>query len=441
MPLPGVAEHKVIHDSVHGSVKVEGVYLDILQRPEMQRLHGVHQLGLAHLVFPGAHHTRMEHSLGCFYVTIRMCDALGIDGEERRTVMAAALLHDIGHTPFSHTLEEVIEHRLRLDHTEMGRDIITGRKKVVSAEEERQLGPFAPLPALLEDNGLDPAEISSIIVYPRADVPIGQNLLVEDGQAHFNCRSYLRHIIHGPVDADQMDYLLRDAHYTGVAHGTIDLDRLLDTMEVHHGDLVIRKNGVVAVEGLMVARSLMYTSVYFHKTVRIAEMMMCKAVEAAPDDVVEGIWTQDDASLGQQLLRCGGVAARVMSMVRYRMLYKRAYFINTVDLTEEMTQSLLNLTDYGRRKEMEEDIALRAGVQPSDVIVDLPSREALLTESRIGKTEVPILDGDRVRALSKYSPLAKALQTRGVHDWAVMVSCPEGARAEVAKAAERSLSL
>jgi HD superfamily phosphohydrolase len=184
----------------------------------------------------------------------------------------------------------------------------------------------------------------------------------------------------------------------------------------------------------------MYTSVYFHKTVRIAEMMLCKAVEAAPDDAVEGIWRQDDGALEQQLLRCGGAASRLMGMIRYRMLYKRAYFQNTADLTPESLAALLKLTDYQRRKEMEEDIALRAGVDPSEVIVDLPSREALLTESRIGKTEVPILDGDRVRALSKYSPLAKALQTRGIHDWAVMVSCPENLKADVAKAAERSLS-
>ena len=435
-----MADHKVIHDSVHGSVKVEGVFLDILQRPEMQRLHGVHQLGLAYHVFPGAHHTRMEHSLGCFYITTRMCDALQIDGQEKRTVMAAALLHDIGHTPYSHTLEEVIEHRLHLDHTEMGRDIITGRKKVTTAAEERQLGPFETLPALLEYNGISPTEVADIVVYPREEMPIGQGLLVDDGQAHFNGHPYLRQIIHGPVDADQMDYLLRDAHYTGVAHGTIDLDRLLDTMQIHNGDLVIRKNGIVAVEGLMVARSLMYTSVYFHKTVRIAEMMLCKAVEAAPADVIEGIWRQDDAALGQQLLRSGGVAGRIMAMIRYRMLYKRAYFLNTVELTPEMTQVLLKLTDYRRRKEMEEDIALRAGVEPSEVIVDLPSREALLTESRIGKTEVPILDGERVRALSKYSPLAKALQTRGIHDWAVMVSCPESIRTDVQRAAERSLS-
>ncbi|HSA35655.1 MAG TPA: HD domain-containing protein, partial [Methanomassiliicoccales archaeon] len=110
-----MSSQKIIHDSVHGSVKVDGVFLELLHRPEMQRLHGVKQLGLAHLVFPGANHTRFEHSLGTYHVADLMCDALKLGKEDRDLALASALLHDLGHAPFSHTLEEVLENRFSLD--------------------------------------------------------------------------------------------------------------------------------------------------------------------------------------------------------------------------------------------------------------------------------------------------------------------------------------
>ncbi len=433
-------DFKVIHDSVHGSVRVEGVFVDLMHRPELQRLHGVHQLGLAYLVFPGAHHTRWEHSLGAFCIAGKMADALGLKADEKSLVLTAALLHDIGHSPYSHTLEEVLEHRTGLDHTEVGRAMIHGDLKVVSPEEERVIGTLPSIGERLSDEGIDPHLVSDIIVSPVESIPIGQSTLIQDnGQGHFNQRHYLRQIIHGPVDADQMDYLLRDAHYTGVAHGAIDLDRLIDTMVLHNGDVTIRKNGLVAVEGLMVARSLMYTSVYFHKTVRIAEMMLCKAVEHASDRTIETIHRDTDASLSERLAAEGGKAARIMTQLKYRQLYKRSFSLYINDLEEEQLEDLAKLTDYERRKAKEREIADRAGVDHADVIVDMPSRELLLTEPRPGKTEVPILDEDRVRPLSRYSPLAKAIQSRGVHDWAVMVSAPERYRDRVRKATERVL--
>jgi HD superfamily phosphohydrolase len=414
--------------------------VDVMHRPELQRLHGVHQLGLAYLVFPGAHHTRWEHSLGAFSIAGRMADALGLGQVEKEVILAAAMLHDVGHSPYSHTLEEVLEQRTGMGHTEVGRAIIHGDLKVMNEEETKVIGDMAPISEVLEAEGIDAHLVSDIIVSPDEPMPIGQSTLnIDDGQGHFNHMHYLRQMIHGPVDADQMDYLLRDAHYTGVAHGAIDLDRLIDTMVLHNGDVTIRKNGLVAAEGLMVARSLMYTSVYFHKTVRIAEMMLCKAVEHASDSTIESIHRDTDASLSERLLAEGGKSMRIMTQLKYRQLYKRAFSLNINDLEEDLLEDLIKLTDYERRKAKEREIADRAGLDHADVIVDMPSRELLLTEPRLGKTEVPILDEDRVRPLSRYSPLAKAIQARGVHDWAVMVSCPERHKERVRKATERML--
>ena len=433
--MPGF---KVIHDSVHGSVRLEGVFLRLLGRPEMQRLHGVHQLGLANLVFPGANHTRLEHSLGTFYIAGQMADVLQLEKGERDQVLAAALLHDLGHAPFSHTLEEVMMDKLGVNHVDLSRSIIMGETRTITPAERQALSDTEDIATVLDEGGVSPKEVSDLMASPNSpDVP-GQSMLeVEEGQTHFGQRNYLRQMIHGPVDVDQMDYLLRDAYYTGVAHGTIDLDRLIQTIDIFHGDLVVHKGGVVAVEGLLVARALMYTSVYFHKTVRIAEMMLCKAVEMSDAQLLRSIHMETDGSLTEKIVAQGGYPGKIMTMLRYRELYKRCFSLSMVDLKEEELESLLELTNYRKRKEREEEIAARAGVHPSEVILDLPERDLLISEPRIGKTEVPILEEDRVRPLSRYSPLAKALQARSVFDWAVMVSTPERHRAEVAKAATK----
>lgn len=434
--MPG---YKVIHDSVHGTVRVEGLFLALLERPEMQRLHGIHQLGLANHVFPGANHTRLEHSLGTYHIASRLSSTLELGEDDRLTVLAAALLHDIGHTPYSHTLEEVVHHRLGKDHMDVSRDIIVGDYRPYEGRDREVVGDLPALPEVLRAGGVDPQEVADLVTSARRQDRAQSTLAVEDGQAHFGQANFLHQIVSGPLDVDQMDYLLRDAHYTGVAHGTIDTDRLLQTIMVHHGELVVQKGGLVAVEGLLVARSLMYTSVYFHKTVRIAEMMLCKAVEAAPAEVLEEVFVDSDCDLAARLLAVGGAPARLMTQLRYRRLYKRAVMLPLSGLEEEQTEKLIALASYPRRKAKEREIADRAGVSEEEVILDVPEKALLLSEPRIGKTDVGILDGDRVKPLSRYSPLAKAIQSRSVHDWAVMVSTPRRNREEVEKAALKVL--
>ena len=208
------------------------------------------------------------------------------------------MLHDVGHAPYSHTLECVLEERTGMTHTDIGRALIKGELRTIDPQEGEIIGHRGTIAELLEDQGISAELVTDLIVSPRGPDLSGQKKLPLDGlQTYFNENNYLRQVIHGPVDADQMDYLLRDAYYTGVAHGTIDIDRIMDTIELHHGDIAVRKSGLVAIEGLMVARALMYTSVYFHHTVRIAEMMLCKAVENASPSVVEDIQIQTDAGL------------------------------------------------------------------------------------------------------------------------------------------------
>jgi hypothetical protein len=168
-------------------------------------------------------------------------------------------------------------------------------------------------------------------------------------------------------------------------------------------------------------------------------MMLCKAVEQGSEKVIKTIHRDTDSALQEKLFKDGGDAARIMTMLKFRHLYKKAFAFSIGDLDEDQLNVLSKLTDYDHRRTKEREIAEKANITEADVIVDMPTKEILLTEPRIGKTEVPIWNGERVRSLSKYSPLAKAIQSRGVNDWAVLVSCPEKHKERVRKATERCI--
>lgn len=299
---------KTVHDPLHGGIRVDGFFLGLLDRHEMQRLRGVKQLGAANLVFPGANHTRFEHCLGTYALAGRMAEAIGLGTEDALAVRTAGLLHDVCHAPFSHTMEEVMEQRTGLDHMELARRLIKGEVPTYRARDADLFGGCDSMAEVMAAQGIDPNEVCDLIAFPQT-TPQEQGLLTLDGStSYFPSRDYIHQIIHGPVDADQMDYLVRDAHYTGVAMGNIDTERLLDTMQVVNDRIVIARGGAPAAEGLMVSRALMYSSVYYHQTVRVINRMLTKAVEASALDLHD-IYLWDDADLTQALLAEGGVPA------------------------------------------------------------------------------------------------------------------------------------
>lgn len=389
--------HKIIRDSVYGNIRIADLFLELLHRPELQRLHGIRQLGLTYLVYPGANHTRLEHSLGTCHVARRMAASLDLGRQEQKNVGVAALLHDIGHGPFSHTLERLLHQATGDDHMELTREMIAGQRTLDDIDAE-------PLPALLRQHDIDPTSINAIL----------------SGQ-----RDHLSDIIHGPIDADQIDYLRRDAHYTGVAYGVIDFDRLVQTMTLHDGHVMVHKKGISALESMLVARSLMYSSVYLHKTVRIAELMLLRAVEhAMPFDFSP----LTDGELLHRLRQEGTFQQDIVRRVKYRRLFKSAFRRDLADMNPEERRHLAELDTTAA----EQSIAEKAGLDGGYVIVDVPGRDVLLSEPRLKQMDVPILDGRSAAPLSDYTPLVNALQLRGVTDWGVMVICPEDARSRVA---------
>ncbi len=429
-------DYKIIHDTVHGSIKLQGLFLDLLETPEIQRLHGIHQLGLAYLVFPGANHTRLEHSIGACFVAGRLADALGLNEEEKKLVMAAAMLHDIGHSPYSHTLEMAVHGDMQADHMEITRDIILGERRILSQEYADQDRYY--IPDLLKKYGLKPKDVASLITGSLAenDSPRIEDYPSQKNQIFFNEKRYLAQMIHGSIDADQIDYLLRDSHYTGVAHGTIDTDRLIQTVEIFNNDLVVHKRGVPAVEGMLVARALMYTSVYFHKTVRIAELMLARAVELL-NEPLGNIHEMIDSELMARMKEKGGIQKDIALMLKYRRLFKRVFTIFKGKASEEEMEVIKNLREPKNRRRAEMDICTRAGIPDGYVIIDVPEKELKITEPRIRATNVKILDNNRLSPLSRFSPLAKALELREVYDWDIMVSAAPQHMGKVEKVAKK----
>lgn len=429
-----MAELKTITDTVHGTVRLDPLTLDLLETLELQRLNSIRQLGLTYLVFPGANHSRVEHCLGVGHVAGAMARALDLGEEEQKLVHAAGLLHDLGHGPFSHTLEHVLSRELAIDHMDLTQRIITGDDDNVAKDDRKAFPDVMRIHQVLEKHEVDPRAVAALIRGPS-----------EKGAAFFaaggrrESKRYLGQIIHSPMDADQIDYLMRDAHYTGAAHGTIDFSRLLQTLRIHRGELALDRKGLPALEGMLVARGLMYSSVYFHKTVRIAEQMLARAVERSSAPMAE-VQKMVDHELLNWLLHQGTFQREIALRLKYRKLYKRVLASDRDELTGATRSVLATFKDPDERRRVEDRIARRAGLAPGQVIIDVPLPELLLSEPRIAKTEVPILDDGTAKPFSKVSPLGRALQVRQVVDWVVMVASPAESAVAVRKASVSALS-
>ena len=236
---------KIINDPVYGFITIpDEIIFDILEHPHMQRLRRIMQLGLSHLVYPGATHTRFHHVLGAMHLMSEAVATIRRKGheitvEEERAVCLAILLHDIGHGPFSHALEY---------------DIVCG----VSHEE-----------------------ISSFFIEELSkefDGQLDMALLIFQNKYH---KPFLHQLVSSQLDMDRLDYLNRDSFYSGVSEGIIGTDRLIEMLNVRDGQLVLEEKGIYSIEKFIVARRLMYWQVYLHKTVVAAEFMLIHALRRA----------------------------------------------------------------------------------------------------------------------------------------------------------------
>ena len=430
-------DFKIIQDTIFGSMKFERPILDLLETLEIQRLNGIRQLGLTYLVFPGANHTRIEHSLGCCHLAQRIGEVLQLPKEEVLAVAAAALLHDIGHGPYSHTLEYYVSEVSGLNHMQLAKRVITGEDSMIAQSNREQFGDIPTVTEVLERHELDPKFVSEMVLGSK--LPGFSRLTEFSDEAAQNEKAYLAEMIHGPIDVDQIDYLLRDAHYTGVAHGVIDADRLVQTMSLHNSGLAIDKKGISSVEGMLVARALMYSSVYFHKTVRVAELMLARAVERSEEPDYSMLQRMVDSELMSWLVSQGGLQRELAMRIQYRKLFKKAFVLEEKEVDDDKREALTKLQELRRRLSVEDTIADRAGAPRGKVIVDIPRPEILVTEPRMSQLDIRIVDRGKVRTLKSLSGIGKTLQRREVSDWVLLVSCDPEFRDSVAKVSPKIL--
>jgi HD superfamily phosphohydrolase len=382
-----------IRDPIHGYVKLDEMALDLADTREMQRLRWIKQLGLANLVYPGANHTRFEHSLGAYHLSGLLARHLDLDEEEGAEIRAAALLHDVGHGPFSHVTEKVLSTYLREEHENVSDRLKRGG-----------------LGDVLADHGLEPHRIQRLI---RGETPLGQ-------------------MVSGEVDVDRMDYLTRDAHYTGVAYGVIDYQRLMETMTISGGQLAIEEGGIHAAESLLVSRLLMYPTVYFHHVSRIAQKMLGVGVRVMVEEGADPrkIRDMDDVELTAAMASAGGYPGEIIGRIRTRRLFKRAVYVGRDRIESPAT------IDRGREERIAEEIAEQAGIETLYVLVDKPGLP------RIAEGNVAIVreDGEK-KPLREVSPLVTIMESASFAAWRLGVYTTEENRERVKKAAMSHLKI
>ncbi len=376
---------KVIRDPIHDHIELDELALSLIDTPVVQRLRRIRQLGFSNLVYPGANHTRFEHSLGVYHLTRMLINQ--VEEHRQKELLAAALLHDVGHGPFSHATEHLIQRYTKRKHDDVETIL---RKGSVSD--------------VLRDNSIS---ISAVASHIRGETSIGQ-------------------IINSEIDVDKMDYLVRDAYYTGVAFGLVDHIRLIHEISFNENRLVLNTGGLQAAESLLVSRFLMHPTVYFHHVSRIAESMCTHAAQYLIEN--EGLspallQRMDDAELMMEMKTSKGYAADIAGRLDERRLFKRALYVGFESLDSDGLKFRKSMS------RVENEITETAGVEPGYVIVDIPEKPHLI------EMRAQVLINGKITALDKASSLVAALEKAQTDNWRLGVFTPAQFREKVGKIA------
>ena len=353
---------KNIRDPLYGFITVNEMELDVISAPQVQRLRRVAHLGLSDVVYPSATHSRFEHSLGVMHLTGELAKSLELPYETIQAYESAGLLHDVGHSPFSHALEEVIEERLGFEHEQQSEQIIR--------------------------------ELSDLYA-PDADFVID----IIHGNTKYD-------IVAGAIDADRLDYLQRDSLRTGFQNSSVDVRTIVKFAQIHEEQIVFDKKAVQAIEDMFSARLRMMKTIAGHHATRIAEAMLRQAVEDFLDSTeytASDVLTWDDYQLHTRLLEHEGhdnlpesAGEALYTRIANRNLYKRVLYVNENSVGREALSEIART--YDTPASIEAEIAAEDGVSPQQVIGDLPSLPT--AES----THVQIMMPDGVQAFSDISP-------------------------------------
>jgi len=247
-------KHLEIVDPIHDFIRIYEPEIKVIDSPIFQRLRRIRQLAGAHLVYPSAQHSRFEHSLGVTHLAGQAATVLKdkgfLNSDDVENLRLGGLLHDIGHGPFSHLFEEVLQKRKKISHEEISKRLIL----------QTEIGD------LLSKSGFNKKFL--------ADLTIGNSRY-----------QFMNEIISGGLSADMMDYLPRDGYFTGAEHAKIDFKRIIQSLDVYEKKLSLDKSALYSFESMMISRYQMFKAVYFHKTVRSAEVMLLEAMSLADNEL------------------------------------------------------------------------------------------------------------------------------------------------------------
>jgi uncharacterized protein len=367
---------KSIRDSVHGSLKIDEFEVKLIDTPQIQRLRRIKQLGFTYLVYPGANHTRFEHSIGTMYLASKLADHLGLDQHQKSMLRVSAILHDSGHGPFSHVSEGVIAS----SHEELTSHLL----------KNSQLGDILK-------------EVFNL--KHLLDIISGEGSL---GQ-----------IISGELDVDRMDYLLRDSYYTGVAYGVIDMERLIYNM-VLNDDLMLKRKGVQAAESMLLARYFMYPSVYQHHTTRIINSMFRRCLSKLFEEELvdpEHIYLYDDLDIISTARAQTGYIHDMMQRLDNRSIYKSVYSLKLDEISHP--ESVFQIGQK-KIKEIEKDIAGELEINHDFIIMDIPEYPSFHEMSTL-----VALDGDEIKKLGDISSIVSTLNEARFNHADLCIYLPE----------------
>jgi len=381
-----------IIDPIHDFIRVYSHELAIIDNPIFQRLRRIRQLSGAHLTYPGAQHTRFEHSLGVMHIASQAGQALKEKGilksDDIEILRVAGLLHDIGHGPFSHLFEEIIQQK-KISHEDFGRELIL--KSTIGDT--------------LSKNGFDKKLIAKIAF----------------GDSKFQ---YLNEIVSGALSADMMDYLLRDGYFTGAEHAKIDHKRLTQSLDVHKKKLALERSALYSFESMMHSRYQMFKAVYFHKTVRSAEVMLLEALRLSDDEfgftsfnIKEFVKFTDEyvlsmllSSKSSKLKRAKKFAEDYQNRKLLKCVYER--ILTSKKLLEKTKTNEIRSTISKKSKIDENEIFVDSSVTPSIPLAPSKkeSQQIILITNENGKAQAQELSISKMPVVSAISGFMNILR-------------------------------
>ncbi|HIA25978.1 MAG TPA: HD domain-containing protein [Candidatus Nitrosopelagicus sp.] len=365
--------HLDIIDPIHDFVRVYDNELKIIDTPIFQRLRRIRQLSGAHLIYPGAQHTRFEHSLGVMHIASMAGQVLAekgvVSSDDIQNLRLASLLHDIGHGPFSHLFEEIFEEKRKISHEDLGRDIIL----------KTEIGD------IISKNGFDKKLITKLA--------FGDSKL-----------QFMNEIISGVLSADMMDYLLRDGYFTGAEHAKIDHHRLTHSLDVYKNKLALDKSSLVNFETMMISRYQMFKAVYFHKTVRAGEVMLLEAM-----DLAEGELGLSSMNLDEYLqLSDDVILAKLLNLPEHNSKLKASKKIATDYLNRNLFKSVFETTLTGKAitkkhmQELREEVSKKSKIDINEIFVDSSNTPSIpLSPSKKESKSIILLENDGNKTTAK----------------------------------------